>query len=65
MNEGHRDRPEVQFGTLWISESWVGAVLSLGLGVLLWEALPVTRLFLLGALSCGGVIRLALWWKHR
>jgi hypothetical protein len=65
MSEGHRDRPEVQLGTLWITESWVGAVLSLGLGVLVWEALPVTRLFLLGALGLGVVIGLALWWKHR
>jgi hypothetical protein len=65
MSAGHRDRPQVQLGTVWITESWVGAALSLGLGVRVWEVLPVTRLFLLGALGLGVIIGLTLWWKHR
>ena len=52
-------------GTLWITASWIGAVLSLGLGFMVYEALPETRLFILGALGLGVVIGLALWWKHR
>lgn len=63
--QGHRDRPEVQMGTIWITASWIGAVLSLGLGFMVYEALPETRLFILGALGLGVVIGLALWWRHR
>jgi hypothetical protein len=63
MSDGHRDRPEVQMGTLWITASWIGAVL--GLGVMVYESLPETRLFLLGSLGLGVVIGTALWWKHR
>jgi hypothetical protein len=59
--EGHRDRPEVQMGTIWITASWVGAVLSLGV----YKALPEARMFILSALGLGLVIGLALWWKHR
>jgi hypothetical protein len=63
--QGHRDRPEVQMGTIWITASWVGAVLSLGLGFMVYETLPETRLFILGALGLGVLIGLALWWRHR
>ncbi len=31
---------EVQLGTLWITASWIGAVLALGLGVMVYESLP-------------------------
>ncbi len=65
MSDGHRDRPEVPMGTLWITASWIGAVLALGLGVMGYESLPETRLFLLGSLGLGTVIGLVLWWKHR
>jgi hypothetical protein len=63
--EGHRDHPEVQIGTIWITASWVGAVLSLGMGFMVYEALPEARMFILSALGLGVVIGLALWWKHR
>jgi hypothetical protein len=65
MSDGHRDRPEVQMGTLWITTSWIGAVLALGLGLMVDESLPETRIFLLGSLGLGVVIGAALWWKHR
>jgi len=65
MSDGHRDRPEVQMGTLWITASWIGAVLALGLAVMVYESLPETRLFLLGSLAAGVVIGVVLWWKHR
>jgi hypothetical protein len=63
--EGHRDRPEVQMGTIWITASWVAAVLSLGVGFMVYKALPEARMFILSALGLGVVIGLALWWKHR
>jgi hypothetical protein len=65
MSDGHRDRPEVQMGTLWITASWIGALPALGLSVMVYESLPETRLFLLGWLGLGVVIGLAHWWKHR
>jgi hypothetical protein len=65
MSDSHRDRPEVQMGTLWIAASWIGAVVALGLSVMVYESLPETRLFLLGSLGLGVVIGLILWWKHR
>jgi hypothetical protein len=52
-------------GTLWITASWIGAVLAVGLGVMVYESLPEARLFLLGSLGLGAVIGLVLWWKHR
>lgn len=36
---GHGDRPEVQMGTLWVTASWIGAVLSLRMGFMVYEAL--------------------------
>ena len=65
MTQGHRDRPEVQMCTLWITASWIGAVLSVGLGFMVYEALPETRLFIWGSLGLGVLIGLALWWRHR
>lgn len=52
-------------GTLWITASWIGAVLAVGLGFLVYEELPETRLFLLGSLGFGAVLGLVLYWKHR
>ena len=62
--QGHGDRPEVQMGTLWVTASWIGAVLSLRMGFMVYEALPEARIFLLGALGLGVVIGLVLWCKH-
>ena len=52
-------------GTLWITASWIGAVLALGLGAMVYESLPETRLFLLGSLGLGVAFGVVLWWKHR
>ena len=52
-------------GTIGITASWIGAVLSLGMGFMVYEALPEARMFILSALGLGVVIGLALWWKHR
>ena len=65
MSDGHRDRPEVQMGTLWITASWIGAVLALGLGVMVYESLPESRIFLLGSLGIGVAVGAALWWRRR
>ena len=43
----------------------VGLVIAVGLGILLWVALPGVRMFLVGAVALGGLIGAVLWWKHR
>jgi hypothetical protein len=67
----HRD-PPLLFGPdaqielrPWITGSRVGAILTVGLGVFLWIALPESHAFLLGALALGVLFGLILWWKHR
>ncbi|MCI0540787.1 MAG: hypothetical protein L0Z50_36775 [Verrucomicrobiales bacterium] len=66
-----RQRPRV-FGPdyqvlspLSITGSRVGAVVIVGLGILLWVALPQTRPFFLGVLCVGAVVGLILWVRHR
>ena len=46
----------------WITGSRIGGLLTLGLAVYLWIALPVFRFFLIGAIAVGIVIGLVLWW---
>jgi hypothetical protein len=49
----------------WITGHPVGLVIAVGLGILLWVALPGARMFLVGAVAVGGLIGAMLWWKHR
>ena len=49
----------------WITGHPVGLVIAVGLGILLWVALPGVRMFLVGAVALGGLIGAVLWWKHR
>ena len=66
-----RDRPllfgpdaQIELRPL-ITGSRVGAILTVGLGLFLWIALPESQAFLLGALALGVLIGIALWFKHR
>jgi uncharacterized BrkB/YihY/UPF0761 family membrane protein len=54
-----------KMGTLTVTGSAVGGVLSLGLFVLIWVALPVVRPLLLAALVVGGVFGFVLWLRRR
>jgi len=57
--------PFIEIGSLAITGSAIGGVLSIGLFLIAWTALPVVRPFLAAALISGGVLGLALWLKRR
>ena len=59
------DRPLVKISLVKITGSWVGGLLTIGLGIILWLAIPAFRFFLVAALALGALVGLALWWKHR
>ena len=52
------------FGNLPVPGTRAGAIVSLGLAVLAWIALPLARPFLLGTVGLGLVVGLFLQWKH-
>jgi len=52
------------FGNLPVPGTKVGAVVSLGLVVLSWVAIPVARPFILGTVGLGAVVGALLWWLH-
>ena len=59
------DRPLVKISLVKITGSWVGGLLTIGLGIILWLAIPAFRFFLVAALALGVLVGLAQWWKHR
>jgi uncharacterized BrkB/YihY/UPF0761 family membrane protein len=66
-----RDEPSLShdpirnMSTLVVTGSAVGGVLSVGLFVLVWVAIPEVRPFLVAALVVGGVFGLILWLRRR
>ena len=60
-----RSQPQrLAFGNLPVPGTKVGAVVSLGLVVLSWLAIPVARPFILGTVGLGAVVGAFLWWLH-
>ena len=60
-----RAQPQrLAFGNMPIPGTKVGAVVSLGLVVLSWLAIPVARPFILGTVGLGSVVGAFLWWLH-
>jgi hypothetical protein len=53
------------FGTITIPGTPVGAIVSVGLVVICWFALPLSRPFILGTGGLGLILGLFLYWKHR
>jgi hypothetical protein len=51
--------------TVSIPGTPAGAIVSLGLVVICWFALPLARPFILGTGGAGLIVGLLLWWKHR
>jgi len=64
-SEPGQNRPRSSFGTITIPGTPVGAIVSVGLVVICWFALPLSRLFILGTGGLGLVLGLFLYWKHR
>jgi hypothetical protein len=52
------------FGSFSVPGTRAGAVVSLGLVVIAWLAIPLARPFMLGAGGLGVLIGSILWWKH-
>ena len=57
--------PAKSFGTITIPGTKVGAIVSIGLVVICWFALPLSHLFILGTGGLGLILGLLLYWKHR
>ncbi len=51
-------------GNLPVPGTRAGAIVSLGLVVIAWIAIPVARPFILGTVGLGLVVGLLLAWKH-
>ena len=52
------------FGTVSVPGTRAGAIVTIGLVVIAWIAIPVARLFILGTGGLGLVVGLILWWRH-
>ena len=60
-----QNRQRSSFGTVNIPGTPVGAIVSVGLVVICWFALPLSRPFILGTGGLGLLLGLLLYWKHR
>ena len=52
------------FGNLPVPGTKAGAIVSIGLGVIAWFAIPVARPFILGTLGLSAIVGLLLTWLH-
>ena len=52
------------FGNLPIPGTNAGAIVSLGLVLIAWIAIPVARAFILGTVGLGALVGVILWWFH-
>jgi len=52
------------FGTVSVPGTRPGAIVSIGLVVIAWIAIPVARLFILGTCGLGLIVGLFLTWMH-
>ena len=53
-----------RYGGLTVPGTRAGAVVTIGLVVLAWIAIPLARPFILGTGGLGLLVGLLLWWKH-
>ena len=54
-----------RYGGLTVPGTRAGAIVSGGLVVVAWIAIPLARPFILGTVGLGLVLGLLLWLKHR
>ena len=62
---GQRRDPARGFGTISVPGTKVGAIVSIGLVVICWFALPLSRPFIVGTGGLGLLLGLILYRKHR
>jgi len=53
-----------RYGGLTVPGTRAGAIVSIGLVILAWAAIPIARPFILGTGGLGLILGLLLWWKH-
>jgi hypothetical protein len=53
-----------RYGGLSVPGTRAGAIVSIGLVVLAWLAIPIARPFILGTVGLGFLVGLFLWWRH-
>jgi len=53
-----------RFGGLTVPGTPVGAIVSIGMVILCWLAIPIARPFILGTGGLGLIVGLILWRKH-
>jgi hypothetical protein len=53
-----------RYGGLSVPGTRAGAIVSVGLVVLAWIAIPLARPFILGTVGLGLLVGLFLWWRH-
>jgi hypothetical protein len=66
-NLGGRQRLQPQrlsFGNIPVPGTKAGAIVSLGLVIIAWFAIPVARPFILGTVGLGALVGLFLRWLH-
>jgi hypothetical protein len=61
---GRRQATLGVLGNLSVPGTRAGAIVSLGMAILAWIAIPVARPFILGTCGVGLVFGLILWWRH-
>jgi hypothetical protein len=53
-----------KYGGLSVPGTRAGAVVTIGLIVLAWLAIPLARPFIIGTAGVGLLVGLTLWWYH-
>ena len=53
-----------RYGGLSVPGTHAGAVVSIGLVVVAWLAVPIARPFIVGTVGLGLIVGLVLWWRH-
>lgn len=53
-----------KYGGLSVPGTRAGAMVTIGLVVLAWIAIPIARPFILGTGGLGLILGLILWWRH-
>jgi hypothetical protein len=63
----HRQKSQPQrlaFGNMPVPGTKVGGIVSVGLVVVAWIAIPLARPFILGVVGVGAILGGFLWWLH-
>jgi hypothetical protein len=65
-NPSRRNAPpqRLAFGDLPIPGTKAGAMISAGLVIIAWIAIPVAHIFILGTVGLGALVGLGLTWLH-